>query len=213
MKKRFTTTGSLSLLLALAGPPSCSTPAAGPSGAHEDSDPEPPPSVSITSINGAGSGCREPGTISFTAAPDGSTTSLAYKELTIDSSPSVGFQHINCTTSLVYHVAAGWQITATVKRVHGAAHLTDGARAKVTTSLFLAGSRLDVSGHQNLSGPSEGPFIAEMDAPGDEIVSPCGTDTLVNINTSLDLEAPASSQPGSSVKVEAVELKLAIRAC
>lgn len=158
----------------------------------------------IKTINGNGTGCKSP--LQYTLTPDGQTFIVYFTEMELRNQPGRTFQHINCVVTAVVHVPHGLQLSVGTINTRGIAHLPQGTSAQQTSTYFFAGQRVDASGHTQLNGFYDRPYTF-TDEIGliSSIKSPCGVDTLLNINTSLDLNTAGNPTSDAFFNNETVD--------
>jgi hypothetical protein len=199
MKVSIILRGSVVLLAALAS--ACST--AEPEAKETPAAPSPgvarealtaPEGFYIKSITGSGSGCPTLPTTILT--PDGQTFTVYFSDMNLQHPPESTFKYLNCTVGVSLHVPHGWQFSVGTINTRGYAHLPANTSGRQVSSYFFAGVPLPASGHSTINGFYDGTYtFTDLITVGSAISSPCGQDTILNINTAIYLNT--AGNPGT----------------
>jgi hypothetical protein len=114
-----------------------------------------------------------------------------------------------CTARLVVNVPEGFALERPNVELRGSALTGDAASARVVLRVRFAGE-LDRGKLLTIEGGHEGAYTVES-SPGDEPVSPCGGEAVLETALAFELEGPTGT-----ATVDAQELVLAplqLRAC
>jgi len=172
------------------------------------------PPLTIESVVSAGSGCTEMGAVSVAVDPDTGTLLLTYPSTALAYPPGPGFQKINCTTGLVIHGLAGWQLAATNIHSEGHAHLPTDTSGRQRSTVSFAGSPPDLKANNLIAGAFDNDYaFTDNSGIGSALTSVCGEDAILNIDVSLILQAPASSQENASIDVKKVAIAVVWQGC
>ena len=177
----------LSTVLAL----SVSTPA----GAAAEAAPEGAVKVEVVAANG--SGCA-PGTASVHTASDKSHFRIKYYDFVAQAGAGVEptERRKNCQIGVLVTVPAGWTFAIAEADYRGRARLAGGATGLQRTNYYWQGSSDNSRTEEAFSGPYNGYWATEDVAPV-LVYVPCSEQRVLNINTELRVDAPASGARSS----------------
>jgi hypothetical protein len=172
------------------------------------------PPLTIESVVSAGSGCPDMGAVSVAIDPASGTLILTYPPTALAHPPGSGFQKINCTIGLVIRGLAGWQLAATNIHAEGHAHLPTDTSGQQRSTCSFAGSPPSLKASNLIDGVFDGDYtFTGVEAGSSALTSVCGEDAILNIDVSLILQAPASSQESASIDVKKVAIAVVWQGC
>jgi hypothetical protein len=172
------------------------------------------PPLTIESVVNAGSRCPEAGAVSVIIDPATGSLLFTYSPAELAHPPGPGFQKSNCTTGLVVHGLAGWQLVATNIHSEGHAHLPIDTSGQQRSTCSFAGSPSSLKANNLIDGVFDDDYsFTGVDGDGSALTSGCGEDAIFNVDVSLILQAPLSSQGSASIDVKKVAISLAWQGC
>ncbi|UQA58838.1 DUF4360 domain-containing protein [Polyangium aurulentum] len=158
-----------------------------------------PSDVFIQSIQASGSGCRTSDSVLPILSDDQQSFIIIFNDMQLVYPPGTQLQSKSCVAVLDMHVPQGFQISLGTVITRGFASLDPGHRARHTSRYFLAGNPLGATFTSVLRGPMEDVYQStDRILLGSETWSPCGSNVLLGINTSLFLDA-SSNRRGASL--------------
>jgi hypothetical protein len=172
------------------------------------------PPLTIESVVSAGSGCPDPGAVSVALDPATGTLILTYPPTALAHPPGSGFQKVNCTTGLVVRGLAGWQLAATNIHSEGHAHLPIDTSGQQRSTCSFAGSPPSLKANNLIDGAFDDDYtFTGVEGGSSALTSSCGEDAILNVDVSLILQAPASSQESASIDVRKVAISVVWQGC
>jgi hypothetical protein len=139
-----------------------------------------------TPIVGAGPGCPAP--LAYSVTPDGQTFTVYFSDMILQHPPGSTFQKINCTVGLGLHLPRGHQFSIATIDTRGYAHLPVGTYADQRSKYYFAGHMPELRGHDRMIGFFDNDWsFTDVFPVGSYLTSPCGGDSILNIDTALIL--------------------------
>ncbi|WP_189113130.1 DUF4360 domain-containing protein [Pilimelia terevasa] len=161
--------------------------------------PAPRPTETITYSGSAGPGCVKNG-VTPSELGDGSLR-LRYPAMTVKAPASTG---VNCTVRFTVDTPAGWTFAVPRATYTGAAKLTGGARATLSTKFVFSGQPGQVAsaGFESLHGGYVVPTVFRDDQL---TFMPCGAKPFLSMTAHIGIDAAVPGVP-AGVSVESVLL-------
>ncbi|XXT21288.1 DUF4360 domain-containing protein [Sorangium sp. So ce429] len=208
-------------LLAASGLPAGCSAAPESAAPHAFGDPaEPsadtaPPEFRVVGVSGGGSGCPSPGSFTSEVPRDGQTGAIRFSEMTLQREAGGStLQTVACTVGVNLHVPQGWMVAVSPIDLRGHVRIPAGALVTVRSSYSFAGQPLQLAQPFALHGPRDTSYVfPEQPGQGPAVESPCGQDTILNVNTRLVLDASGSQDDSASVSMDAVSFGMQLREC
>lgn len=168
-------------------------------------------SWSIESVSTGGSGCPD-GEVGVVVTPDQRTVLLTYSAMHLEYPPPPRVKRLNCVAAFNLKIPAGLQVGLAPVLTIGYAELSVGARVKLASQYFIAGSAQSVTTEDSLDGPHHGRYVLfdgevgggsawPSDRPpvAPSLWSGCGESAILTVNTSITLNTVQS--PGATAVV------------
>ncbi|WP_437567719.1 DUF4360 domain-containing protein [Sorangium sp. So ce542] len=207
-------------LLAASGlPAGCAAPeSAAPHASGDPAEPSAdtaPPDFRVVAINGGGSGCPSPGSFTSEVPRDGRSGAIRFSGMRLQREAGGStLQTVACTVGVNLHVPQGWMVAVSPIDLRGHARIPAGALARVRSSYSFAGQPLQLAQRFAIRGPQDTSYVfPEQPGEGSSVESPCGQDTILNVNTRLVLDASESQNDSASVSMDAVNFGMQLREC
>lgn len=158
-----------------------------------------------------GDGCLHEKT-SLVISPDRKTVRLLPTDYVAEAGGNTGrgIDQKSCDLAIPVHIPKGYQVGFRPKAFNGTVSLGEKSRSVLTAEYFLAGSR-GVTFNQNFKGPLSQEFVSETE---DKLIwSPCGTDTILRLNTSIYVKTTPAFEPVRMSIDEIAEFQIYTQQC
>lgn len=158
-----------------------------------------PPSFKIANIISGGSGCPQ-GTIDINFTDNKILPIYFNKEFTAAIGPGVAAdqQRKNCQINMKLQYSPGYQYAVYSADYVGYGDLDAGVKGTVKANYYFSGQTDQVSSALQLQGPFTGRYTKHDDVAL-SIWSPCGSDSLFNVNSEVFLTTQNSGASGTLV--------------
>jgi len=166
-----------------------------------------PSSWSIESVTTGGNGCPD-GEVDVVVTPDQRAVLLTFSAMHLEYPPPPRVKRLNCVAGFSLKVPAGLQVGIAPVLTTGYADLSTGARVRLGSQYFIAGSAQRLSTDPVLEGPHHGRYLIFDGAPAGgawisdrppaapTLWSGCGGSAILTVNTSITLntvQSPAAT--------------------
>ncbi|WP_437283415.1 DUF4360 domain-containing protein [Sorangium sp. So ce375] len=174
-----------------------------------------PPEFRVVGISGGGSGCPSTGSFTSEVPRDGQTGAIRFSEMRLQrEADGSTLQTVACTVGVNLHVPQGWMVAVSPIDLRGHVRIPAGTLVRVRSSYSFAGQPLQLAQRFALHGPRDTSYVfPEKPGEGPAVESPCGQDTILNVNTRLVLDASESRDHSASVSMDAVSYGMQLREC
>ncbi|KAJ7579062.1 hypothetical protein C8J56DRAFT_1059304 [Mycena floridula] len=194
-----TTTTATSTSKTTSSPPTSTPPAT-----------KPPPAFNITSLGVNGSGCP-PGSAFYLLNNDHTAVTITFSELDASAGPGVPLTEArkNCIASLNVHVPQGFSMGIVDVDYRGFYMLDTGVNALHDAVYYFQGQVVQSEATSTLKGPVEGEgadyiYRDEFNLTP-TIYSPCGEDTVLNINTEVRIDNSANPKGSGFITDDSID--------
>jgi hypothetical protein len=149
--------------------------------------------ITVEVIASNGSGCA-PGTASVIGNGDNTGFRVRYRDFVAEAGGSAGIvdRRKNCQLGVLVTIPDGWTIAIASANYRGKAALRSGATALQRTSYYWQGSSTTERKDATFTGPLNGLWTTWDVAPV-LTYAECGSQSVLNINTELRVDAGAST--------------------
>ncbi|GLW34526.1 DUF4360 domain-containing protein [Actinoplanes regularis] len=153
--------------------------------------------VTVEVIAANGSGCA-PGTATVTGNADDTGFRVRYRDFIAEAGgdASATDRRKNCQVSVLVSIPSGWTIAIAEATYRGRANLYSGASGLHRTTYYWQGSSQSDSVSQTFTGPRSDSWSTTQVA-GVLHYQPCDTQSVLNINTELRVDAGTSTRKNS----------------
>ncbi|WP_305789983.1 DUF4360 domain-containing protein [Symbioplanes lichenis] len=149
--------------------------------------------ITVEVAAASGSGCA-PGTASVVSNGDDTGFRVRYRDFVAAAGGDADIvdRRKNCQLGVLVSIPAGWTVAIASANYRGRANLKSGATALQRTSYYWQGSSATERRDDTFSGPYSGLWTTWDVAPV-LTYAPCGSKSVLNINTELRVTAGSSS--------------------
>ncbi|WP_306209686.1 DUF4360 domain-containing protein [Actinoplanes sp. RD1] len=149
--------------------------------------------ITVEVAAASGSGCA-PGTASVVSNGDDTGFRIRYRDFVAAAGgdADVVDRRKNCQLGVLVGIPAGWTIAIASANYRGRANLRSGATALQRTSYYWQGSSATERQDDTFTGPYSG-LWATWDVAPVLTYAPCGSKSVLNINTELRITAGSST--------------------
>ncbi|KAK1834907.1 hypothetical protein QBC39DRAFT_275905 [Podospora conica] len=158
-----------------------------------------PASVTLAGITYGGSGC-EASTLAGGAVAKPGVIPVPRKVFVVktgENNTRVVETRLNCQTTISLNHTAGWQYSVSEADYYGRVVLALGAEAISKTTYYFSGNTAQLSKQYYFDGPFSGVYFRnDRFDTGARQWSPCGSGSMLNINTEVRV-APVSGMSSS----------------
>jgi hypothetical protein len=149
--------------------------------------------ITVEVIAANGSGCA-PGTASVVGNGDDTGFRVRYRDFVAEAGGSAGVvdRRKNCQLGVLVTIPDGWTVAIASANYRGKAALRSGATAMQRTSYYWQGSSATERKDATFTGPLNGLWTTWDVAPV-MTYAECGSQSVLNVNTELRIDAAAST--------------------
>jgi hypothetical protein len=173
----------------------------------------PPGSVTIKSISYGGSGCPQ-GTVGSFISADRTTYTLIFDSYIAEAGPgkSLTASRKNCQINVDIHYPAGYQYSLYSQNYRGFVNLDAGVRGVQQATFYFSGSAAQASTTTNFAGPANKDYLITDTIPfSSQVLSPCGQDGALNINTQIRVDNSANPSAHGQLTTDSIDGKVELK--
>lgn len=165
----------------------------------------------IESVTASGVGCPTDSTQLVTNNPG---FFLQFNDMLLTNPRGATTTSTNCVVGVKLHVSSGWQVAVSSIVTNGLTVLESKLEARMSTKYFLAGEQIGAGSNVAFKGAYNDNYDLVHHNPGPTAVwSACGTSTIIEIDTSLTLDATAKPRGLGSISSTYLGMQLRSRRC
>jgi hypothetical protein len=159
-----------------------------------------------------GTGCPS-GSATVELGPDGKTMKLHISQFKAEAGKGTGglIDIKSCNIAMPVHIPQGIRIALLPITFKGTVALPAGAKSKLITEFFFAGTR-GATETRTFTGPLSQEYQIETGGSG-LVWSGCGQDTNIRINTSVSAQTSADYEPATITLNELSEFNIQTKEC
>ena len=169
-----------------------------------------PDSVSIRSINYAGSGCPA-GSVAEDISPDYQAFTLMFDSYIAEAGPGVSFREgrKNCNINLSLDFPQGWSFAIMDVDYRGYVYLDRNVTGSQTSRYHFQGDRRTATLQSTYRGPIDQDYhIRDTLGLQSVVWSPCGASRSLNINTAISLNNRRNRNGGGLMTTDTIDGQL-----
>jgi hypothetical protein len=171
----------------------------------------PPPNFNITGYGYNGSGCPTGSTFSIPNS-DNTAITITFSQFEATAGPGIAINQgrKNCQISLQLHVPQGFSFAIVDVDYRGFYQLDSKVKAYHDASYYFQGQLAQAAASSVLSGPVSGAnyiFRDEFNLTP-TIYSPCGEDTVLNINSAVRVDISGNKQGFGYITDDSIDAKI-----
>ncbi|KAJ3536331.1 hypothetical protein NMY22_g6076 [Coprinellus aureogranulatus] len=172
----------------------------------------PPPGFNITSLGGLGTGCPA-GSTFYTLSKDKTQVTVLFSEFFAEAGLGIppNKNRKACQLSLGIAVPPGFTFGIATIDYRGYYQLDSKVTASQQSIYYFQGELLQATARSNLTGPVVGEEYTYRDSFDltSTVQSPCGVETVLNINTDLRVNNAANTKGMGLIATDSVDAALA----
>jgi hypothetical protein len=181
---------------------------AAPTLAERDGDHPSGHEVEIRGFTYGGTGCPQ-GSLSSQISDDKTVLTLLYDKFTAQAGKNIQpvERRKNCQVNVKIHFPQGWQFSIVKADFRGYADIPKGASGTCKATYYFSGHTQQITSTKTFQGPFTDNYL-KSDVFGVEstIWSECGADSMLNINSQIQLN-PLDSQQSALLTSDSTDLK------
>jgi len=170
-----------------------------------------PPLFNITSLGVNGSGCP-PGSAFYVLSSDRQSVTITFSVFGAEAGPGIFIAESrkNCQATFGLHVPAGFSFAVQTVDYRGYYQLDNKVTASQNAIYYFQGALNQATASRSLAGPVDGAEYTYRDTFNivNTSYSPCGEDTVLNINSAVQVSNSGNKQGSGFITEDSVDASL-----